>query len=386
MSHLTLRPYRRRGTRLAGVVTDALRVAVTVEQAWHRVPGGTATSVLRTAAAVSSRGDVQQLGVAALHRGQPSIGPLPLPVRHVPLPRQALYPAWQLWRFPPLRPTTGPVDLVHATSFAVPPAGRTPLVVTVHDLAFLHDPEHYSARGNRFFRLGLELTRRHARLVLVPSEQTRDECLEAGLDAARIRVVPWGVEPARAGDVEVARVRGRYGLDRPYLLWAGTHEPRKNLPTLLAAYDEVCTLADLDLVLVGPDGWGEQVPEPHPPPPGRVRTLGFVPQADLEALYAGAHVFCYPSSREGFGMPVLEAMAHGVPVVTSLGTPMQELVGNAGEAVPATDAAALAAALLRVGGPARDALGALARERASRRGWDATAEATVAAYREAVSG
>lgn len=366
------------------MVTEALRVAVTVEQAWHRVPGGTATSVLRTAAAVAARGDVDQVGVAALHRDGPAGGPLPLAVRQVPLPRQVLYPAWQRWRLPPLRPTTGRVDLVHATTFAVPPAGRTPLVVTVHDLAFLHDPQHYTARGNAFFRRGLDLTREHAALVLVPSEHTRAECLDAGLDPARLRVVPWGVAPARADEEAASRVRARYDLDRPYLLWTGTHEPRKNLRTLLAAYDEVCTRADLDLVLVGPAGWGEQVPEPHPPAPGRVRALGFVPQDDLEALYAGARVFCYPSTREGFGMPVLEAMAHGVPVVTSLGTPMQELVGDAGEAVPATDPAALAAALLRVAGDRRDELGARARGRAASRGWDATAAATVSAYREAL--
>ncbi len=112
-----------------------------------------------------------------------------------------------------------------------------------------------------------------------------------------------------------------------------------------------------------------------------MRTLGFVPDADLQALYAAARVFCYPSLREGFGMPVLEAMAHGTPVVTSTGTPMQDLVGEAGLAVAPTDVTALADALAAVDDD-RDALGARARARAAPMTWEATAEATLAAYRE----
>lgn len=274
------------------------------------------------------------------------------------------------------------MDVLHATTFAIPPV-TAPLVVTVHDLAFLAAPEHFSARGNRFFRAGLELTRRHARLVLVPSRQTMAECVEAGIEEDRLRVVPWGVAPSTVSAAEVADVRARYRLARDYVLWCGTLEPRKNLPGLLAAFARIeRQRPELDLVLVGPPGWGDAVGSGVRPSAERVHTLGRVPEADLAALYAGAAVFCYPSLREGFGLPVLEAMAAGAPVVTSSGTPMADLIGGGGFAVPATDVGALAQALLAVLG-ARDGFASAARSRADQYTWQATAQATQRAYDEA---
>lgn len=366
------------------------RVAVTVEQSWHRVPGGTATSTVRTLQAlVRTHPEVQVVGVAALHRGPaaPGVAP-PVPVRHLPLPRHALYPSWQWARWPRVEAATGPVDVVHATTFAVPPAAA-PLVVTVHDLAFLHDPHHYTTRGNRFFRRGLDLTVREAELVLVPSRQTAEDCVAHGVDADRIRLVPWGVAPATGTPPEVvASARLRYHLPRRYVLWTGTLEPRKNLSTLLAAFAQVARHGDLHLVLVGPLGWGDAVGDGPRPPADRVHALGFVPDADLQALYAGAEAFCYPSTREGFGMPVLEAMAHGLPVVTSEGTPMADLIdgdgdttaGPAGLAVPATSPDALAAALLEVTGDRHDELAEAASARAASRPWSLTAALTAEAY------
>ena len=364
-------------------MSDALSVAVTLEQCWHAVPGGTATSVLRTVAAVQRRGDVEQVGVAARHARPPAEAFRPtVPVRHLPLPRRALYEAWHVARWPAVQRATGAVDVVHATTSAVAPR-RGPLVVTVHDLAFLHAPEHFSRNGNRFFRQGLALARRDADLVLVPSAQTLDDCARAGIGADRLRLVPWGVDPAGVLTTDREEVLRRHGVERPYALWCGTLEPRKNVPTLLAAFAAVAEdVPDLDLVMVGPRGWGEATATGRRPPADRVHTLGFVPDDDLQALYAGARVFVYPSLREGFGMPVLEAMAHGVPVVTSRGTPMEELVGPAGLVVPATDTGALAAALATAAGAGHDDLARHARGRAAARTWDATAAATVAAYRE----
>ncbi|NLD76094.1 MAG: glycosyltransferase family 4 protein, partial [Acidimicrobiales bacterium] len=146
------------------------RVAVTLEQCWHRVPGGTATSILETVAALKERPDLEVVGVAARHAEPPPAPFQPaVTVSHLPLPRLALYETWHALRWPPVERATGPVDVVHATAVAVPPT-RAPLVMTIHDLAFLADPSLVTRHGNRFFRRGTELARRHARLVLVPSE------------------------------------------------------------------------------------------------------------------------------------------------------------------------------------------------------------------------
>jgi glycosyltransferase involved in cell wall biosynthesis len=359
---------------------------MTLEQCWHRVPGGTATSALGLAAALARRGDVELVGVSARHR-HPAPAPFapPVPVRQLPLPRLALYEAWHGLRWPPVERATGPVDVVHATAVAVPPC-RAPLVVTIHDLAFLADPSQPTRHGLRFFRRGTELARRHARLVLVPSEATADECRQAGFDPERLRVVPWGVDPVPVDDAQVAAARARHGLDRPYVLFVGTVEPRKNLAGVVAA---MATLAgrDVDLALVGPAGWNEDL-DAHL---ARLRStgiavhrLGFLPPGDLPALYAGCAAFCFPSLREGFGLPVLEAMAQGAPVVTSAGTATAEVAGDDALVVDPRDHEAIGAALARLlDDPALAAdLGRRGRVRAATYTWDRCAELTAAAYAE----
>lgn len=361
-------------------------MAVTLEQCWHRVPGGTATSILGTLGALARRADVDLVGVAARH-AEPPPEPFrpPVEVRQLPLPRLALYESWHALRWPPVERATGPVDVVHATAIAVPPS-RAPLVVTIHDLAFLAEPDHATRHGNRFFRRGTELARRHARLVLVPSEATAEECRGAGFDPDRLRVVPWGVEARPVGPDDVAAARVRHGIGRPYVLFVGTIEPRKNLGGVVAA---MATLAgrDVDLVVVGPSGWNEDIGARLRGLDGTgigVHRLGFVPLADLPALYAGSAAFCFPSLREGFGMPVLEAMAHGAPVVTSASSATAEVAGDDALLVDPLDPAAIGAALARLlDDPAlADDLRARGRARAATFSWDRTAELTAAAYAE----
>lgn len=363
-----------------------MRVALTLEQCWHRVPGGSATSILQLARAIEDRGDVELVGVAARHPEPPApaFAP-PVPVAHLPLPRLALYETWHALRRPRVESATGPVDLVHATAVAVP-GSTAPLVVTVHDLAFLAEPGHATRHGLRFFRRGTELTRRHARLVLVPSEATAGECEEAGIGRDRIRIVPWGVTIHPVDDAQRAEVRARHGLDRPYVLFVGTVEPRKNLPRLVEAMARL-DAPDVELVLVGGEGWNEDLSALLAAVPGRVRSLGFLPLDQLAPLYDGAAVVAYPSLREGFGLPVLEAMAQGAPVVTSLGTATEEVAGDAAVLVDPTSVDGIAAGLDRIlGDPALAAdLGARARVRAATYTWDRTAELTVAAYREALA-
>jgi glycosyltransferase involved in cell wall biosynthesis len=357
-------------------------MAVTLEQCWHRVPGGTATSAVRTVAALAQRDDVEPIGVAARH-GEAPPPPFrpPVEVRHLRLPRRALYPSWQRLRRPAVQEATGPVDVVWASGVVVPPRS-SPLLVTVHDLAPLHHPEHHPRRALGFFRRAFALARRDADLVLCPSMATLEDCAAHGFDRAKLRHVPWGVDAVEASAADVVEVRRRHDLEGDYVLWAGTVEPRKNLPVVVEAFARVAG-PGRTLALVGPDGWNEDL-APLVAGRGDVRVLGFVPDDDLRALYAGAAVFCYPSVLEGFGLPVLEALAQGAPVVTSAGTATEEVVDGVGAAVDPTDVGAVAAALAAVlDDPAEAARRREAgRRRAAALTWAATADRLMAAARE----
>ncbi|MSW92783.1 MAG: glycosyltransferase, partial [Actinobacteria bacterium] len=175
-----------------------IRVAYTLEQCWHRVPGGTATSAIGVARAIAAQehgavehgavehGAVELIGVSARHRdAAPDELRAPIPMRSMRLPRRALYESWHVLRFPHVERATGPVEVIHATGMVIPPR-TVPLVVTVHDLAFVHFPQHATRNGLRFFRQSLELTLRYADLVLCPSEATRRECVDAGMEAERV--------------------------------------------------------------------------------------------------------------------------------------------------------------------------------------------------------
>lgn len=360
------------------------RIAITLEQCWHKVPGGTATSTLNVVAALAQDPSLDLVGVSARHSAPPPQAFTPaIEVKSLALPRIALYESWHRLRWPSVQRATGPVDVIHATTFAIPPKSA-PLVITVHDLAFLHAPEHFTRRGVHFFRRGLALAKRDADLVLVPSRDTLNDCVAAGFKSDRIRLVPHGVEVPHVSADDIERFRLRHGVTRPYVLWSGTVEPRKNLPALLAAFARLRKEhPDLDLVLVGPAGWGD-VEAPFDET-AHVKPLGFLPQEELHAAYAGAQVFCYPSLREGFGLPVLEAMAHGVPVVTSAGTAMAEFADGAGLLVDPRDVEGLAAALTTALGPDGNQLREAAKRRAAEYTWERAASLTAEAYREVLT-
>ncbi len=320
-----------------------MRVAVTLEQCWHRVPGGTATSALRSVEALVALDRDTFVGVAARHAGPPHPAFRPsVPIRQFAIPRPALYRAWHSARLPTIDRLVGPVDVIHATGMAVPPP-TAPLVVTVHDLAFLDHPEHSTRRGRGFFERAIDLARRDADQVVCPSAFTRDACVRFGFDPERVHVIPWGVDLDLAPEAEVDTVRLRHGLPERFLLWVGTIEPRKNLRMLLDAM----ALVDIPmpLVVVGPPGWNEDLGARIAELGEAVRVLGFVSSTDLRALYRAATVFCYPSVAEGFGLPVLEAMAQGTPVITSIGSAMAEFSGAAGVLVDPASAQEIADAI-----------------------------------------
>ncbi|HMK10588.1 MAG TPA: glycosyltransferase family 1 protein, partial [Acidimicrobiales bacterium] len=331
------------------------------------------------------------IGVTARHRDLPPDPWRPhLRLVSMRLPRAALYETWHAARWPRVESATGPVDLVHATTLIVPPTSN-PLVVTVHDLAFLDDRGQLTSRGNRFMRRGLDLARRHADLVLCSSEATRRDCVDAGLDESRLRVVLLGADAAPSSLDAIAAARARFGLQRPYVAWVGTVEPRKNVGVLLRAFALVAAdHPDHELVLIGPPGWGPQADELLAPVDAatraRVRVLGFVGDDDRDAVVAGAAAFCYPSLREGFGLPVLEAMGQGTPVVTSAGTSTAEVAGAAGVLVDPVSPDAIADGLRRVidDDAFADRLSAAGRARAGELTWERCAEQTFTVYRELV--
>ena len=363
------------------------RVALTLEQCWHEVPGGTATSALASIEALRAHTDLDLIGVAARHRLPPADGFRPaIPVGELSLPRLVLYEAWHRLRRPRVERATGPVDVIHVTGMAMPPRSA-PLVVTVHDLAFVDEPAHFTARGVRFFHRAIDLAVADADVVVCPSQATIDDCVRYGFTPDRLRLVPWGISTPVASEDAVAAARARYDLKAPYVFWTGTVEPRKNLGALLDAFARI-ERDDVELVLGGPAGWHGELDALEQRLGGRVRRIGFVPVADLPAVYAGAEVFCFPSLREGFGLPVLEAMAQGVPVVTSSGTATAEVVGDAGAGVlvEPRDPVAIAGALDAIlGDPvAARTMGAAAATRAQKYVAARAAADLVRAYDDAV--
>ncbi|HET7482311.1 MAG TPA: glycosyltransferase family 1 protein [Actinomycetota bacterium] len=360
-------------------MSEPLRVAMTLEQCWHRVPGGTAVAALGMARGLTATSGTTVIGVAARHRHlpEPEWRP-PVPVAHLGLPRIALYESWHRWRRPAVEGATGPVDLIHATSLAVPPRSA-PLAVTIHDLAFVRDPTHFTRHGLSFFKRGLACALADADMILCPSRATADDCLEAGFAGGRVHVVPLGVDQTAIDPGEAEASVRRLGIDGRFVVWAGTIEPRKNLPRLLRAWRRVDT--DAELVLVGPTGWNEDLAELVSGTP-RVRSLGWVGRRDLTALYARADLLCWPSLWEGFGFPVLEAMVQSTAVITSAGTSTEELAGDAGRLVDPRDETAMAEALqdLLDDASLRDRLAQRGRERARAYTWEATAERLLDAY------
>ncbi len=368
-----------RGRRRVSGIMVAVRVAYTLEQCWHDAPGGTAVAALEVARRLAPCRDVTLVGVAGRHRAAPAPAwRSPIPIAQLGLPRPLLYESWLRARRPLVESVTGPVDVAHATGF-VPCASRAPLVVTVHDVAWAGDPRRHTRQGGRVLRRSLDVTRDHAALVVTSSEASRRELEAHGIDATRLRVVPLGVDHRLADPNDVIAVRRRFGLPSAFVLFVGTLEPRKNLRRLAMAMTRVAD--PLPLVVAGPRGWGDGTDGVA----GDVQFLGFVPPGELPALYAAAEVFAYPSEQEGFGLPVLEAMAQGTPVVTAAGTSTEEVAGGASVLVDPFDVDSIAAGI----DDARartDELAAAGTARAATMTWDAAARCTYDVYREAAGG
>lgn len=322
-----------------------MRVAINAEQLFHPSPGGIGrytAQLLRLVPEV--RPDVEMVPVTGRHSRASVVEVLGAAgadggtVRRAAVqawPTAAMYEAWVTLGRPRLRGIDG-ASVVHAPSVAVPPASGRPLVVTVHDAASLVFPEGFTARARRFHRLGLAAAARRADAIITVSGAAAEELVaRTGIAADRISVVPNGVDPpAAAPDVE-ARVLEAMGLgDRPFVLWVGSLEPRKGVGTLVAAMAELRRRGAgvrADTVLAGYDGWlhDDLVDGSDRLVLGAsLRQLGRVSEAQLWALYRRADLFVFPSAHEGFGLPVLEAMSQGLPVVASDIAALREVAGR----------------------------------------------------------
>jgi glycosyltransferase involved in cell wall biosynthesis len=290
-----------------------------------------------------------------------------------------------------------PVDLLHV-QFTAPPFAPCPVVVTVHDLSFEHLPQTFKRRSWMQLRLTVRRTARMAAHIITPSEYSRLDLIKTyGIAPERISVTLEAAAPhfKPANKEELERMRARYGIDDEYILAVGSIQPRKNLIRLIRAYADLRrrrTQAKLpQLVLVGKRAWlyGPTLRAIEESGIGdRIKLTGYVSEADLPALYTGANCFVYPSYFEGFGLPPLEAMQCGTPVITGDRTSLPEVVGDAGLMVNPFDENAIASALARIidDAPLRAELREKGLKRAAMFSWQETARMTLKAYERATGG
>ena len=366
-----------------------MKVGFQVDQLWFSAPGGIGTYVRELSPALAAHDGVD---LTLFHCRFPEPGPAWLsgfPTMEIPGPIRTLYPQWDLAGRPKLPPSFDGFEVIHATNpAAVPPVRKgQALVVTVHDLAFEHHPQLFPASWRWLYRAGVRAAVKRAAAILVPTQATADDLLNRhDLDPARVHVTPLGASLPTAA-AEPGSVLERLGVTRPYVLSVGTQEPRKNLVRLLRAYRQVAPDVPHALVLAGAEGWGndELRLELDRPGPGTIVRTGQVSDEDLDALYRGADAFAYLSLYEGFGLPVVEAMARGIPCVVSDTSSLPEVVGDHAVHVDPTDVGEIADALARVltEPDVADDLRRRGPERADRFTWEATARATLDAYRRA---
>jgi glycosyltransferase involved in cell wall biosynthesis len=320
--------------------------------------------------------------------------------RHVRVPARVAVTAWEHSgltsgeRFL-FGSQVGEADVVHGTNFWVPPLGRlsgAKGVVTIHDLTFWFYPELCTPQVRRYRWIVPKVLKRCA-AMLVPSQTIRDQAAaELDFPGDRIVVTPEGVRGAFTGASPDPDLAAGLGVKGDYLLFVGTQEPRKNLDRLITAFGrlEPDLLRDLQLVVAGPPGWGSV------DLPGVVRKLGlegrvvfsgYLPDEQIGALMAGARAFVFATLYEGFGLPPLEAMAAGVPVVAARAGSLPEVLGDGPFWCDPMDVDSIADAITRAvrDEGARTLAVEAGRKRAASYDWSTTAELTLQAYRRVAS-
>jgi glycosyltransferase involved in cell wall biosynthesis len=365
-------------------------------------PGGAGRYVLELAGALGRRSDVDLVAWSRRNDADRWAAVLgPGAAVHAAAPnRRPLRLAWEQLMLPALLGSSG-AAVHHGPHYTMPERAMIPVVVTIHDCTFFDHPEWHERTKVPVFRRAIRRAARRAAALVCVSETTAAHLRRVCDVRAPIVVAPHGVDHHRFAPAEPApgtdhEMLGRLGIpsDRPLVVFVGTSEPRKGLAGLVEAFDRVAERRpDALLVIAGALGWGTGSIEralalaTHA---GSVRRTGYVPDDAVPALLRSATVVAYPSIEEGYGLPALEALACGAPLITTSGTAMAEMAGAGAVLVPAGDVRALAAALEAALDHPDDAD---TRERrrqglavAAARTWDASAQIHVEAYRLAVDG
>lgn len=308
--------------------------------------------------------------------------------------------AWKIWNgiknlvwtqvVLPVRLSFMRADLLHAPSYFAPVFCPCPVVLTVFDTLYLTQSQHYRDRlFSIYMRLFTHLAIKKAAIICTISNVSREGIVSAyKVPRERVRVIHLGVNPSYRlqTETQLAGLRDKYALKRPYFLFVGAWEPRKNLPRLIEAFGLFLkeTGADYELILVGPRGSGEADVNrllEDPEIAASVRPLGFVPEEDKPSIYAAAEALTFPSLGEGFGLPIVEAFACGTPVLTSNVSCMPEVAGDAALFFNPEDTADIARAMKLVMQPAlRQELREKGLARARMFTWDNMATETEKAY------
>ena len=317
-------------------------------------------------------------------------------VRDVAPRRRPTRLVWEQVRLPSLLSQGSPVpDVHHGPHYTMPARARLPQVVTIHDMTFFDHPEWHERSKVPVFRRAIVTAARRAAALVCPSRVTAARFEERCRPSGRVFVVPHGVDHDRFTDREPspghdATMLASFGVRVPYVAFLGTIEPRKAVPTLVAAFDRLApSIPELSLVLAGAPGWGaDDVDRAVAASPHRARIvrLGYVPDEIVPVLLRTASAVAYPAIEEGFGLPAIEALACGTPLVTTMGTAMAEAAGPAAWLVAPGSADELAGALAAA---LEDSADTAARRhqgvaRASAHTWEMSAQGHMTAYRWAL--